>query len=55
MFWFQKKIAEKAYYIRKAGKGGQAGLRKKKASVGLFSTFRHPLATKCTVYTTTKL
>ena len=37
---------EKTYHIRTVGGGGQpeVGLRKKKASVGLFSTFRHPLA-----------
>ena len=36
---------EKTYHIRKVGGGGgQTGLRKKKkASVGLFSTFHHPL------------
>ena len=35
---------EKTYYIRKVGGGGvRQGSEKKKASVGLFSTFRHPL------------
>ena len=36
---------EKTYHIRKVGGGGgvRQGSEKKKASVGLFSTFRHPL------------
>ena len=36
----------KTYYIRKVGWGGVKRNRseKKKTSVGLFSTFRHPLA-----------
>ena len=33
---------EKTYYIRKVG-GGRPGSEKKNVSVGLFSTFRHPL------------
>jgi len=35
----------KTYFIRKVGGGGGVkwGSEKKKASVGLFSTFRHPL------------
>ena len=37
---------EKTYYIRKVGGGVRQGSEKKKASVGLFSTFRHPLDPK---------
>jgi len=35
----------KTYFIRKVGGGGgvKRGSEKKKVSVGLFSTFRHPL------------
>jgi len=39
-------FVEKTYSIRKVGggRGVRQGSKKKKASVGLFSTFRHPLA-----------